>query len=143
MDQLGGEDNIDVLLNTNVEEVVGDERVEGIRLLDTTTDDAKELKAAAIFVFVGAVPHSAVVQGTVAMNEQGFVYTGADIFLNGSSSWTLDREPVHARDERSGDLRCRGRSPRGGSSGCLGGRTRIRRHQHGSQVLGDRMRWFV
>ena len=92
VDQIRGEENIEVLLNTRVEEVVGDERVESIRLVDVTT---AEREASALFVFVGAVPHSKVVADTVRMNEQGFVYTGPAIFLGDEKpkSWNVDRDP--------------------------------------------------
>ena len=53
VDQIRGEENIEVLLNTRVEEVVGDERVESIRLVDVTT---AEREASALFVFVGGCP---------------------------------------------------------------------------------------
>ena len=94
VDQIEGEPNIDVMVNTQVKEVLGDERVESIRLLDSSTDEITDYPASALFIFVGAVPHSSVVTDTVAMNEQGFVYTGADIFRNGKpESWNIEREP--------------------------------------------------
>ena len=96
VDQIKGQANIDVLLNTQVEEVVGAERVEAIRHRDLTTNEVSESLASAIFIFVGAVPHSSVVEGTVAMNDQGFIYTGPDIFLNGGKpdSWNVERQPL-------------------------------------------------
>ena len=95
VDQIGGQPNIEVLLNTKVLEVVGDERVESIRLADVTTDEERVLDASALFIFVGAVPHSNVVEGTVRMNDKGFVYTGSDIFLDDvkPETWNIDRDP--------------------------------------------------
>ena len=95
VDQIGGQPNIEVLLNTKVLEVVGDERVESIRLADVTTEDERVLDASALFIFVGAVPHSNVVEGTVRMNDKGFVYTGPDIFLDDvkPETWNIDRDP--------------------------------------------------
>ncbi len=96
VDHIKGQANIDVLLNTQVEEVVGAERVEAIRHRDLTTNELSESLASAIFIFVVAVPHSSVVEGTVAMNDQGFIYTGPDIFLNGGKpdSWNVERQPL-------------------------------------------------
>ena len=95
VDQIHGQDNIDVLLNTQVREVAGDERVETIRLLDTSKDEETDRSAYAVFVFVGAVPHSDVIAGIVRVNDKGFVYTGPDIFLGGEKpeSWNIERDP--------------------------------------------------
>lgn len=94
-DQIYGQDNIDVLLNTQVASVEGSDRVESIHLRDSVTDEVTKQPASAIFIFVGAVPHSTVVSGTVAMNEQGFIYTGLDVMQNGTrpATWNVDREP--------------------------------------------------
>ena len=95
VDQIAGQANIEVLVNTTVEEVIGDEQVEAVRLSDTSSDETIERQASALFIFVGAVPHSKVVKETVRMNDQGFVYTGPDIFVNGDrpESWNVDRDP--------------------------------------------------
>ena len=95
VDQIAGQANIEVLVNTTVEEVIGGEQVEAVRLSDTSFDETIERQASALFIFVGAVPHSKVVKETVRMNDQGFVYTGPDIFLNGDrpESWNVDRDP--------------------------------------------------
>ena len=94
-DQIHAQPNIQVLLNTQVKEVIGGDQVDSIRLYNSADDAETTHDASAIFIFVGAVPHSAMVRDTVAMNEQGFIYTGPDIFLGGEQpeSWTVDREP--------------------------------------------------
>ena len=144
VDQIYGQDNIDVLLNTQVREVAGDERVETIRLLDTSKDEETDRSAYAVFVFVGAVPHSDVIAGIVRVNDKRFVYTGPDIFLGGEKpeSWNIERDPFlletsipgifAAGDVRHGVVR-RVASAVGPGVGS---------DQHGPQVPGDRMRTF-
>jgi thioredoxin reductase len=52
-------------------------------------------EAAAIFIFVGAVPHSDFVEHLVARNERGFIYTGPDLVLASEDfRWTEDRDPL-------------------------------------------------
>ena len=48
------------------------------------------------FIFVGAVPHSAMVRDLVACNQQGFILTGPDLMVDGTwpRSWSLDRDPL-------------------------------------------------
>ena len=95
VDQIDSQENIEVLVGTQVEEVIGDERVEGIRLIDRATEEKIERPASALFIFVGAVPHSDFVADVVLRNDRGFIYTGPDIFVEGEKpeTWTVDRDP--------------------------------------------------
>jgi len=93
IDQIDGTDNIDVMVNTQVVEVEGEHGVERIRLKDTNTEEENVHEASAIFIFVGAVPHSDFIEDLVAQNERGFIYTGPDIALAEGAVWNLDRDP--------------------------------------------------
>ncbi len=93
IDQIDATPNIDVLVNNQVVEVEGENGVQSIRLKDTKTDEEKVHEAAAIFIFVGAVPHSDFVLELVAHNDRGFIYTGPDISLAEDTVWTLERDP--------------------------------------------------
>lgn len=92
VDQIDDIDNIEVLLNKRVVEVTGETRVESITLEDVTTGDRETREASALFIFVGAVPHSAFLEGTVAMAEKGFIYTGHDVTAF-TGEWPLARDP--------------------------------------------------
>lgn len=92
VDQIAGIDNIEVLTSTQVVEVAGDDRVESIVLANKDTDQRETRQASALFVFVGAIPHTDFLEGTVALNQRGFVYTGSDV-LAFSDEWSLDRDP--------------------------------------------------
>ena len=94
IEQIEGTENIDVIVNTQVVEVEGENRVERIRLKNTETDEEETHEAAAIFIFVGAVPHSDFVKDLVGVNDRGFIYTGPDIALAEDAKWTLDRDPL-------------------------------------------------
>lgn len=93
IDQIDATPNIDVIVNTEVVEVEGENQVERIRLKDNKTEEEQALEAAAIFIFVGAVPHSDFVIDLVAHNDRGFIYTGPDIVLDPEVHWALDRDP--------------------------------------------------
>lgn len=92
VDQITATDNIEVLLGQRVVEVSGSTAVEEIRLQDVDTGDERTREASALFVFVGAVPHSSFLEGTVEMNERGFIYTGADVSTF-TETWPLSRDP--------------------------------------------------
>ncbi|MEA3510968.1 MAG: FAD-dependent oxidoreductase, partial [Actinomycetota bacterium] len=92
VDQIAAIDNIEVLLSRRVVEVAGAEHVEEIRLENIDTGEAETRHASALFIFVGAVPHSAFLEGAVAMNDRGFIYTGSDV-TTFTADWLLNRDP--------------------------------------------------
>ena len=95
IEQIASQSNIEVIANTQVVAVEGEERVERIRLKNNSTDEETVQEAAAIFIFVGAVPHSDFVEHLVARNERGFIYTGPDLVLASEDfRWTEDRDPL-------------------------------------------------
>ena len=96
VDQILGRENIEVLVNTSVVEVTGDEGIATIKLANLADDTQDERAANAIFVFVGAVPHSDFVDGVVARNDGGFILTGPDAWIDGKrpTTWTIDRDPM-------------------------------------------------
>ena len=94
VDQIGAIDNIEVLTSTQVLEVLGDEGVDQIHIKNTVTEVEETLDASALFIFVGAIPHSTFVKDAVAMNDQGFIYTGTDV-LALTDVWHEDRDPYH------------------------------------------------
>jgi len=96
VDQISGQESIEVLLNMEVVEVTGAERIETIKLRNTERGTEVESDANAIFIFVGAVPHSGFVEGVVARNDRGFILTGPDILVDGKTptTWTVDRDPM-------------------------------------------------
>jgi thioredoxin reductase (NADPH) len=95
VDQIGSTPNIEVLANTQVTEVGGSHVVEQIGLRNLATGEESRRPAQAIFVFVGAVPHSAYVADLVAVDDHGFILTGDDIFVDGKrpQTWTVERSP--------------------------------------------------
>jgi len=93
VDQIHGTPNIEVLTGTEVVSVEGDKGVE--RIVLRSGDETSERPAAAVFIFVGAVPHTDFLAGVVALNDQGFVLTGPDLGPLGTKGggWLLDRDP--------------------------------------------------
>jgi thioredoxin reductase (NADPH) len=95
VDQIYGTENIEVLTRTEVAGVGGNDRLESIDIADKDSGDVQTLPAAAMFIFIGATPHSSLVEGVVDTNSAGFIRTGSDLMVNGSRpmNWTLKRDP--------------------------------------------------
>ena len=92
VDQIAAIENIEVLTSTRVVDVAGSTSVKTITLQHLATGTEEVRPASALFVFVGAVPHSSFLVDTVSMNEHGFIYTGADVTTL-TDAWNLDRDP--------------------------------------------------
>jgi thioredoxin reductase (NADPH) len=95
VDQIEATDNIEVQVRTEVVEAIGENRLEAVTIRNTDTGQTETIPAAAMFLFIGAVPHSDLVAGVVERNRAGFVLTGSDLAHNGRQlkNWKLKRDP--------------------------------------------------
>ncbi|MCI0892772.1 MAG: FAD-dependent oxidoreductase, partial [Chloroflexi bacterium] len=78
VDQIDGDDKIEVRTRVSVDEVSGKEKLETITIRDNDTGDVETVPAAALFIFIGAEPHTELVDGVVERNSAGFILTGSD-----------------------------------------------------------------
>jgi thioredoxin reductase (NADPH) len=95
VDQIYSTEKIEVLTRTQVVEARGKDRLESITIVNKDTGETQTLPAAAVFLFIGAVPHSDLVAGVVERNHAGFILTGQDLIHEGSrpKNWKLKRDP--------------------------------------------------
>ncbi len=68
-------EKIKVRWNAVVEEVVGDEKVEAVRVRDTVTGELEDIPAAAMFVAIGHDPNTSLFAGQIDLDESGYVLT--------------------------------------------------------------------
>ncbi|MFL9658093.1 FAD-dependent oxidoreductase [Streptomyces sp. PB17] len=78
VDQVERHPKIEVMLHTEVRRVFGSEKLEALLVEDNTSGRRRELQAAALFVFIGARPRTEWLRDVLALDEKGFVLTGAD-----------------------------------------------------------------
>jgi thioredoxin reductase (NADPH) len=95
IDQIETASNISVRVRTEVAGVIGTDHLEAMVLRDRTTGASETVPADAIFIYIGAVPHSEVVAGIVERDEAGFIYTGQDLIRGGRRprNWKPRRDP--------------------------------------------------
>ena len=67
--------NIKVLYNTEVEEVLGDQVVEGVRVFNNQTGDKQEIPVTGMFVAIGHKPNTDIFEGIIDMNDTGYIET--------------------------------------------------------------------
>jgi thioredoxin reductase (NADPH) len=95
VDRIAETKNVRVLPNSVVSAVTGDGRLESITVENLLTDERVELPAAAMFIFIGTAPRTAMVDGLVERDAQGFILTGRDLLIDGRPprEWRLVRDP--------------------------------------------------
>ncbi|MBT8247379.1 MAG: thioredoxin-disulfide reductase [Acidimicrobiia bacterium] len=71
-------EKIDVLWNTEVEDVLGESQVEGLTLRNTETDEVSEFKTGGLFLAIGHTPNTELFQEQLELDEAGYiVYPGS------------------------------------------------------------------
>jgi len=96
VDQIASTENIEVVLRTEVIEAIGEERLEKIKVKNLDSEDVETLPAAAMFIFIGAVPPTDLVSGLVERDRAGFIITGPDLMIDNKrpKGWRPNRDPL-------------------------------------------------
>jgi len=89
-------ENVELLANTEVRELVGEDRLEGLVVEDGRSGARRTLGARSLFVFIGAEANTGWLRGAVELDDRGFVPTGEalDRSVLERDLWrSLSREP--------------------------------------------------
>jgi thioredoxin reductase (NADPH) len=73
--RLSNFDNIKVLFNHEVEEVIGENVVDGLKIKNNLTNDVSELKITGLFIAIGHSPNTDIFKGLVDMDDSGYILT--------------------------------------------------------------------
>ena len=89
-------DNIDLLFNTEIVEIEGEQKVKSVVVKSDETGERKRLPAEALFVFIGQKPQSDFLGDLVEQTASGHILTGLDLMRDGKrpKRWPLDRDPL-------------------------------------------------
>jgi len=111
---------IKVIPHSEVTCINGESRVESIETRNSITGDTETIQCPALFIFIGAQPHTAWLPKSVLLDDKGFVLTGTTFYIEPSLRlhWTLDRTPCYLETTvpgilAGGDVRA-GTTKRGG-----------------------------
>jgi thioredoxin reductase (NADPH) len=93
--QIGYTANVTVLPCTEVSAVHGEDRVEGLTLRSTDGTTTRR-SAAALFIMIGADPHTGWLGDDVLRTSRGYILTGLDLLDDGRrpAGWPLRRLPL-------------------------------------------------
>jgi thioredoxin reductase (NADPH) len=79
VDQIERSGSIEVCRHTQVVELGGERELESVTVADTRSGERTQLPARALFVFIGASPHTEWVDRQLATDRAGFLLTGRDV----------------------------------------------------------------
>ena len=107
IDQIYNTPNIKVRVRTTVVEVRGKDRLESITVFDKAKNQKETLSTTALFIFIGALPHTEWLRDVVKTDDHGFILTGPDLAeANGNGhvpkGWQLDRDPFWLESSQPG-----------------------------------------
>lgn len=69
-------DKVEMVWNSIVEEVLGDDTVSGLRLRNTRTGEESTLEVEGMFLAIGHDPNTKIFDGQIELNEKGYIVTG-------------------------------------------------------------------
>ncbi|NKI27169.1 thioredoxin-disulfide reductase [Arenibacter sp. 6A1] len=68
-------DNIEIRYNTEVDTVLGDQVVEGLRMVNNVTGEKEDISITGLFIAIGHKPNTDIFKGQLEMDETGYVIT--------------------------------------------------------------------
>lgn len=78
-------EKIEVIWNTAVVEVLGENRVEGLKTQDTNSKIQREIKLDGLFLGIGHKPDTGLFKGKIELDEKGYILTSAMAALSGKN----------------------------------------------------------
>lgn len=79
VDQVERNESVEVLRHSEVVELDGEHELEAVTVADTRSGERTRLDAKALFVFIGASPHTEWLEDQLATDDAGFLLTGRDL----------------------------------------------------------------
>lgn len=67
--------NIKIYLNTETDEILGDKKVDAVRIKNNKTQETQEIPISGFFVAIGHQPNSAIFKDWLTMDETGYIQT--------------------------------------------------------------------
>ena len=67
--------NIELRYNTEIDEVIGDMVVEGLRMINNKTGEKEEIAITGLFIAIGHKPNTEIFDGQLDMDDAGYLIT--------------------------------------------------------------------
>ena len=100
IDQISQSENIQVLKKTQVKEALGKDRLE--QLVIEREGKEEKVQAKALFIFIGAKPHTDWLEDVLLRDEKGFIITGQELVSANLPFSTNERQPYMLESSTAG-----------------------------------------
>lgn len=67
--------NLELKYNTEIDEVLGEQVVEGLRMINNQTGEKEEIAITGLFIAIGHKPNTDIFKGIIDMDETGYIIT--------------------------------------------------------------------
>jgi thioredoxin reductase (NADPH) len=104
VEQLATRANIKVLYRTEMVAAHGETSLEAIDVRDGATGETTTLESGGVFIFIGADAETSWLPPEIALDQRGYVLTGADVSATGR--WRLERDPYLLETSVPGIFAC-------------------------------------
>jgi thioredoxin reductase (NADPH) len=104
VDQLGTKDNIRIEVQSEVTDVHGEAALEAIDVSHAATGETARHECGGLFIFIGADADTGWLCDEIALDDRGYVLTGAAVRATGR--WPLDRDPFLLETSVPGIFAC-------------------------------------
>jgi len=74
-DRVKNTSNIKIYWNTDTDEILGEQKVEAVRIVNNKTGEKQEIPISGFFVAIGHEPNSSIFKGFIDMDEAGYIKT--------------------------------------------------------------------
>jgi thioredoxin reductase (NADPH) len=91
IDEIDAAENIEVRPHTEIAGGSGEGALKSVELRDCRTGEVETVPAAALFLMIGAQPHTEWLPETICRDERGYLLTGSDLH---EGDWPLERPPL-------------------------------------------------
>lgn len=68
-------ENIEVIYNTEIDEVIGDTVVDGVRAVNNQTGEKTDIAVTGVFIAIGHTPNTGIFKGVLDMDDTGYLIT--------------------------------------------------------------------
>lgn len=80
VDLVKSKPNVEMLFNKTIEEILGSNKVEGVKLKNTVSGQISEMQIDAVFIAIGHKPSTDFLKGQIELDEKGYVKVRDEVF---------------------------------------------------------------
>jgi thioredoxin reductase (NADPH) len=102
IDELDRRPQVELITCCEVSELHGGDGLERVTITDRNTSERRELPVKALFVFIGASPHTDWLRDLVATDEHGFLLTGRDLHGDDLAAYAEEDRPLFLETSQPG-----------------------------------------